>query len=124
MNVAETAKLIGQVLILFPNANIEPSKLTIDMWHAVLKDSDFEQSSQKLIEYAQEGKPFAPSPGQLFIKKDPYDPLYDHEVSKKYLAKLEDMNKAAERMTPEQKENVAHAKRSIEQLLNIKSSNL
>lgn len=123
MDKLQVLDLLEKVAIYYPHASAVTED-TLTAWHIIFEECDANQVNEKLIAYVKSGSKFAPSPGELYIKKDPYDPLYDHEVSKKYLAKLEDMNKAAERMTPEQKENVAHAKRSIEQLLNIKSSNL
>lgn len=122
MKLIETVRLIENVLIYYPHANIEPSQQTVDCWHLILGECEAEQVNEKLIAHVKAGNRFAPSPGELYIKADPYDPLYDYNVSKKKLAEIDEMNKAAERMTPKQKETVANAKRDIEQLLNSLNS--
>lgn len=118
MKLIETVRLIESVLIYYPHASIEASQQTVDAWHLILNDCEAEKVHDRLIAHVKSGNRFAPTPGELYIKSDPYDPLYDYGLSKKRLAEIEEMNRAAERMTPKQKENVVHAKRDIERLLN------
>lgn len=117
MNKAEVARLIGQVLILFPNAKIEASALTVDVWHMVLKDSEFDASCGKLIQYAQEGKPFAPSPGELFAKPAVKGNIPDRQETDDILQTYREANLNALRMTTEQKERATLAKRHIESII-------
>lgn len=119
MDKIQILDLLDKVAIYYPHAN-EVTEDTLNAWHVILDECDAELVNQRLIAHVKNGNRFAPSPGELFIKKDPYDPLYDYELTKKYLAEFDEINKTAERMTPQQKENVANAQREIEQLLNIK----
>lgn len=117
MNKAEVARLIGQVLILFPNAKIEAEALTVDVWHMVLKDSEFDASNAKLIAYAQSGEHFAPSPGQLFAKPPVKGNIPNRTETEDILKQYREANLNAARLTPEQKERATIAKQHIESII-------
>lgn len=71
MDKKQTGLLIKQIDSLYPGRlSLEP--LTVEMWHRVLVNQDYEKSVDRLVRYSRENK-FPPTVSDILIKDpEPY----------------------------------------------------
>jgi hypothetical protein len=63
----QAALLIKKIDALYPG-RLSLEALTVEVWHRVLSDQDYEKTVDALIKYARENK-FPPSAADLYIRK-------------------------------------------------------
>lgn len=117
MTFEETAILLNSIVTYYPNARIEKTKDTVIAWHKVMDDCDAPQVEDKLLAYVKAGNHFPPTPADLYIKKAAYRPEHDREKTLAHLNMIRYESETADRLTPEQKEEVDRVKRDIERIL-------
>lgn len=65
MNKKETLTIIKIVVASYQNFRLDDATLTLEAWHEILQDYEFNQVKQNLKDYIKTGTAFPPAVGQL-----------------------------------------------------------
>jgi hypothetical protein len=83
----EVFQLLEDIKAIWDNFDVTQKKL--DLWHEVLKETDFAIVQGNFMNYLKAGNEFAPKPGQLIKKENRDRYIPSHEETKQYLDNLD-----------------------------------